>query len=90
MIAIAREECRKDRNITGFGRQNCREVHVSGLRFVDKAETGIDVLRRPRRGSRALRRQASVFRWLLANPHFQDTYGSGHFGKSSMIFQTLF
>src|SRR6266478_2082208 len=34
----------------------------------DQGDCGLDVLRRPRRGSRALRRQASVFRRLLANP----------------------
>src|SRR5713101_4632003 len=34
----------------------------------DQGDCGLDVLRRPRRGKRALRRQASVFRRLLANP----------------------
>src|SRR5713101_8604728 len=34
----------------------------------NQGDCGLDVLRRPRRGRRALRRQASVFRRLLANP----------------------
>src|ERR1700722_993045 len=33
-----------------------------------QGDSRLDVLRRPRRGRRALRRQASVFRRLLANP----------------------
>src|SRR5713101_6760270 len=34
----------------------------------NQGDCGLDILRRPRRGRRALRRQASVFRRLLANP----------------------